>query len=116
MLRYGYYPSVTMIVICKRITRKTTLCLCLDHFGILQQRMYTTPPRFPQTQLHTHGQLDRIFEGLTIDWNYERGYVDISMHLYITKMLHQFKYATPKNLRNPPHEHTPIIYGSVVQQ
>jgi hypothetical protein len=41
-----------------------------------------------------------LFSGLTIEWNYDYKYVNISMPNYIPNMLHKFQYAPPP----PPHQ------------
>ena len=66
----------------KHETRRTKFCLCVDDFGIksfsdadtnhlldLLKQHYTVTVNHQGTNLC----------GLTIDWNYKEGYVDISM-------------------------------------
>ena len=85
---FGYFPGVGTVGIWKHITRHVTFRLCVDDFGI----KYTTKE-------HAHHLLNSIgtnykytcdwsgsnYCGLTLDWHYEHGYVDISMPGYVGK-------------------------------
>ena len=70
------------------LRKKITFCLCVDDFGVkvyskedlehLQdnvQKTYTCKTDFSGD----------TFPGLTIDWNYERGYVYISTSGYVKR-------------------------------
>ena len=56
----------------------------------------------------------RNYCGLTIDWNYKQGFVDISMPNYIKKALEKFTY-TPKTPQFSSHECARPNYGSKIQ-
>ena len=75
--------------------------LCVDDFGI---KTYSTDDLH-----HLLDALKEMYEittdptgsnyiGLTIQWEYEKGYVDISMPHYIEKLLQKFHH-TPPNRR-----------------
>ena len=49
--------------------------------------------------------------GFTLDWHYDKGYVDISMPNYIIKALHHLQYKPSTYPQYSPHPHTPIKYG-----
>lgn len=36
-----------------------------------------------------------IYRGMILNWNYARGYVDLSMHGYVEHALHKFYYSIP---------------------
>ena len=36
-----------------------------------------------------------MYCGVTLDWNYEKGYVDISMSKYVTKQLTRYSHSPP---------------------
>ena len=55
------------------------------------------------------------FCGLTIDWDYENGTVDISMPGYVEKVLQRFEHPPPARPENAPHAWTPIQYGAKTQ-
>ena len=52
--------------------------------------------------------------GLTLDWNYEKKYVDVSMPGYITKYLHKFQYPKTNRPQHAMHDWTDPAYGSRV--
>ena len=53
--------------------------------------------------------------GLTIDWNYTQGYVDISMPDYVRKALHDFHHPAPRRPTHSPSKWTAPAYGSRIQ-
>ena len=53
--------------------------------------------------------------GLTIDWNYAQGYVDISMPNYVRKALHDFQHPAPRQPIRSPSKWTAPEYGSRIQ-
>ena len=53
--------------------------------------------------------------GLTLDWNYGKKYVNVSMPMYITKALHKFQHPTYKQLQHALHDWTAPAFGSRVQ-
>ena len=48
--------------------------------------------------------------GLTINWNYEKGHVDISMSGYVQKALHRYQHV-PTKKQNSPFPTPRPIYG-----
>lgn len=62
------------------------------------------------TQLSQIG-LKSIFYGLTIDWKYACGYVDMSMQNQICKGLERFQHQFFARNKFSPHEHTPHIFS-----
>ena len=46
--------------------------------------------------------------GYTIDWNYEKGYVDISMHEHVTNALKRILYKPLIFPQYSPHEHASV--------
>ena len=43
--------------------------------------------------------------GLMLDWNYDEGYVDVSMPGYIPKLLRRLQHPAPKKQQHSPHDH-----------
>jgi hypothetical protein len=69
------------------------------------RKLYTVTKDWPGT----------LFSGLTISWNYEQKYVDISMPHYIPAMLHKFQHARPTKHQGGPHTWTTPSHGTKVQ-
>ena len=57
----------------------------------------------------------RHFCGLTLDWNYKDGYVDISMPNYVNKKLHKFRHTKPHRPQYAPHKWPKPAYGRKLQ-
>ena len=53
--------------------------------------------------------------GLTLDWNYIKRQVHLSMPGYIAKTLIRFAHPTPNKPQHQPHPHTERIYGATIQ-
>ena len=53
--------------------------------------------------------------GLTINWNYQQGYVDISMPNYIPQLLQKLQHPQPKKPQYSPHHWNQPTYGKTVQ-
>ena len=47
--------------------------------------------------------------GLTLDWNYQQDFVDISMSGYISKLLKRLNPPSPLKPTYSPHEYCPVI-------
>ena len=52
--------------------------------------------------------MEETFLGYTIDWNYEKGYVDISIPEYVKNPLKHLLYKSLISLQYPPHEHAGV--------
>jgi hypothetical protein len=57
-----------------------------------------------------------LYCGLTLDWHYNKGYVDISMPGYVTCALLKFNHPAPKYAQHAPHTWIEPVYGSKQQQ
>jgi len=45
---------------------------------------------------------EKIYIGLTVDWDYKMGKVHLSMPGYVTKALRQFNHEPPKRRQDSP--------------
>jgi hypothetical protein len=55
------------------------------------------------------------YVGLTLDWHYKTGYVDISMPGYVERALQRFGHPTPDKLVHSPSKYTSPNYGARIQ-
>jgi hypothetical protein len=53
--------------------------------------------------------------GLLLDWNYEKGYVDISVPEYVKTALHKFQHKPLTRPAHAPHQWSQPVYGKKVQ-
>jgi hypothetical protein len=61
------------------------------------------------------GQAPASYLGLTLNWNYAAGYVDISMPSYVPKALSKFQHPAPISPQHAPHQWTKPVYGQKIQ-
>jgi len=103
----------------KHKTRPLCFSLVVDDFGVsyvgkenasflmkvLQDNGYTI----------THDWTGSIFCGITLNWDYANGTVDMSMPGYVEKALNRFSHIPPNKSEDSPHHTEPIIYGQKTQ-
>ncbi len=53
--------------------------------------------------------------GMTIDWDYTKRGVHLSMPGYVEKALARFGHLQPKYPQHQPHKHTIPTYGATIQ-
>ena len=56
-----------------------------------------------------------LYCGITLNWNYKVGYVDISMPGYIKKKLHKYRHIFPKRIQTCPYSPKLKTYGAKAQ-
>jgi hypothetical protein len=118
LAKYGYHPVPPTPSLWSHDTRPIDFSLIVDDFGVkyvgkehamhlLQalRKIYTVTEDWAGTS----------YSGLTLRWNYDEKYVDISMPHYIPAMLHRFQHATPAKHQGAPHAWTTPTYGAKVQ-
>ena len=60
----------------------------------------------------SHDWADKQYIGFTIDWDYKKQEVHISMPGYIEDAMTRFKPAHPWTPNDQPHPHMPSNYGA----
>ena len=111
----GYIPIANSIGMWKHRTRKTIFCLCIDDFGIKYMNDEDLTHLLTILRANYGVTVDkegRNFCGLNLDWNYQQGYVDVSMPGYIQKVLLKYHHPKPKRPKFSPHKHVEPIYGA----
>ena len=92
--------------------------LCIDNFGIKYnnvndlQHLLTALKQNYEITIDMEG---KNFCGLTLEWNYTDGHVDISMPGYIAKKLKKFRHPTPSKPQYAPHKWLKPAYGKQLQ-
>ena len=96
-----------------RTKKKKIICLCVDAFGVKYfSKDYTDHllSSFKNYYAILTDWEGRNYLGLTINWNYNRGYVDILIPEYATKALEQLQHPNPKRPQYAPHFWTVPAY------
>ena len=57
----------------------------------------------------------RRYLGLTLDWDYERREVHLSMPGYVHEALQRFNHTMPTKPQHQPHKHVVPTYGKTIQ-
>ena len=115
---FGYYPCPQTTGIWRHTTRKTRFCLCVDDFGIKYFSKADADHLLNALQSKYKISTDwegKNYCGLTLDWDYVNGRVDISMPGYIRKALERLQHIAPTSPQYAPHRWTEPSYGSKVQ-
>ena len=109
---YKYAPPPFSLGLWTHASRRTTFCLCVDDFGV---------KKFCRDDAdHLLNALQQVFkvavgwEGgkyyrLSLAWNYDKQYVNVSMPKYIPQMLQKFNPPPPKP-QLTPHQWTVPTY------
>ena len=118
LAKYGYTPIPHTTGMWKHHTRRTKFCLCVDDFGIkyynnddINHLLNALKKKYTVTMDWTGS----TYCGLTINWNYQQGYVDISMPNYIPQLLQKLQHPQPKKPQYSPHHWNQPTYGKTVQ-
>ena len=86
----------------------------MDDFGIKYESQDDTQHLIAALQKFYKITIDwtgKHYCGLTLDWDFEQQFVDISMTGYITVLLTRIKHPPPKRPVNAPHKWTAPVYG-----
>ena len=97
---HGYRPCPNTIGLWQHDTRPTKFCLCVDDFGVKYFSQADADHLLDALKEHYKISVDlegKNYFGLTMNWNYQQGYVDISMPTkYIPAMLKKIQHPSPK--------------------
>ena len=109
MKQYGYRPVLGTTGMWEHETRCTKFCFCVDDFVI--KYFSKEEAQHLLDFLGKHYKYTTDWKGknycglLTMDWHYNKGYVDVSMPGYIPLCLQRLQHV-PKNSPSIPHTHT----------
>jgi len=99
-------------------TQPLTFTLDVDDFGIKyfskQDANDLVSPLQEKNSITIDWSGDMYLK-LSINWQYDKGYVEVSMQDYIPKALVKFQYLHPHLPRHAPHAWTAPVYGQKTQ-
>ena len=116
---HGYHEAEHTPGLFYHETRPIWFTLVVDDFGVKYvgkkhaEHLMSVLSEFYQMEEDWQGKL---YCGITLDWNYEKGYVDTSMPNYVAKQLTRYRHKAPKRPQNCPYDPPPRVYGSKSQQ
>jgi len=105
LLEGGYYPAPNTPGLYLHKTRKISFTLWVDDFSIKYidktdvHHLITLLEKNYELKIDWNGNK---YLGLSLHWNYAKGYVDISMPGYIKRALERFQHPTPSRPQHSP--------------
>ena len=114
---FGYEPIPHTDSFWRHKSRPTKFCLCVDDFGV--KYFHKQDIQHLITALQQNYKISTDFEGrnycgLTLDWFYDDGFVDVSMPGYVPRALEKFQHNAKTPQYSPHPCHRPA-FGSKVQ-
>ena len=110
----GYYPIPLTNGLFSHRRLSTKFALCVDDFGITYNSEQDLKHLIKTLKIYYDISTDKDgknYCGLTFDWNYKDGYVDISIPGCVPKALNQFNHPSPIRPQYAPHKWTRPNYG-----
>ena len=115
---HGYKPDRYAPGFWTHNTRPTVFTLCVDDFGIKYCSRDDADHLIKAIQSAYQCKIDwngTNYLGMTLDWHYDKKYVDVSMPNYITKVLERLQHPKPARPQFSPQDWTKPTYGAKVQ-
>ena len=115
----GYHETTHTPGLFYHETRPIWFTLVVDDFGVKYvgkqhaRHLMNVLSKFYEME---EDWLGKLYCGITLDWNYREGYVDISMPNYVAKQLVKYRHKAPKRRQNCPYEPEPRVCGKKAQE
>ena len=112
--KHGYHPIRETVGMWGHDSKPTKFCICVDDFGIKYfdkedaNHLLTCLRKEYRCTTDWEG---KNYCGLTFNWNYTDGYVDVSMPGYVQDSLQRLGYKPKRQPQYAPHPHTPVKFG-----
>jgi hypothetical protein len=114
----GYRPTTHTHVLLTHDTRPISFSLVVNDFGVKYvgrehaEHLMTCIKKNYNISSNWNGT---AYCGLTLDWDYKKRTVDLSMPGYIKAALHKYQHPAPALPEHAPHTWNPPIYGNRTQ-
>ena len=120
MKPHGYEPMPYTPGLWRHVSRPTTFTLCVDDFGIKYFTKDDANHLLKAIQSNYETTVDwtgSLYCGLNLKWNYQQGYVDVSMDGYVQRSLDRFAHVpTSSRIQHAPHTWNKPTYGKSTPQ
>ena len=100
-------------------TRRTAFTLCVDDIGVKYCSQEDLAHLLQSLRKHYKLHVDEEgthYMGLTMNWNYRKRFVDISMPNYIPQLLERLNHKKPLQPQYSPHEYNTPKYNKKGEQ
>jgi hypothetical protein len=118
LLPHGYYPAPHTPGLWLHKTRPITFTLVVDDFGVKYtdvNDVHHLIAALKENYELTEDWTGSLYTGITLDWDYENGTVDLSILGYYEKALRRFQHNAPAVPEDAPHAWMLPSYGAAVQ-
>ncbi len=116
---HGYHPCKRTAGLWKHESRPTTFTLVVDDFGIKFNAMKDAHHLIDAIKSNYKCTIDwagSLYCGITLDWDYEKGTVELSMPGYVPQALQRFQHPPPTKPQKAPSKYTAPTYGTTGPQ
>ena len=114
----GYYEVAHTPGLWRHVTRPISFSLVVDDFGVKYVGKEHAEHLLKVLNKHYKTAVDwdgSLYCGITLQWNYEKRYLDISMPGYVKKVLQRFKHSKPPKPQHSPYQPQPRKFGAAAQ-
>jgi hypothetical protein len=114
----GYRPTTHTHGLWTHDTRPISFSLVVDDFGVKYVGREHAEHLMACINKNYNISSDwngTAYCGLTLDWDYKKRTVDLSMPGYIKAALHKYQHPAPARPEHSPHRWNPPIYGAKTQ-
>ena len=115
--KHGYRPCKFTKGLWNHVSNSIQFVLVVDDFGIKYQNEADLQHLFASLREKYTISVDptgKNFCGFSLNWNYQKHYVDISMPSYIHNFLKQLQFSST-NREHAPHKYNIPAYGQKIQ-
>lgn len=118
LAEHGYIQSKHTAGLFKHVTRPIAVFLVVDDFGVKyvgKEHALHLQKVLSDKYVITTDWNGNIYIGITLDWDYDKHTVDLSMPGYIERALARFAHPAPTRPEHAPHAWIKPQYGAPVQ-
>ena len=115
---HGYYEVAHTPGLWRHVKRPIEFSLVVDDFGVKYVGKKHADHLLSILHEHYKTTIDwsgSLYCGITLHWNYDERYVDISMPGYIDKVRQRFNHETPTRPQHSPFRPQPRKFGAAAQ-
>ena len=118
LLKEGYYECQYTPGLFRHVWRPIVFSLVVDDFGVKCQGIQHVKHLKTALEKHYEVSVDwkgKLFCGITLDWNYKMGHVDLSVPGYVGRKLTKYQHPKPTRPQHSLYLAAPVEYGAKVQ-
>jgi hypothetical protein len=115
---HGYYELPHTPGLWKHTNLPVQFTLVVDDFGVKyigKQNALHLINALKQNYKISEDWTGGLYCGISLNWNYEEGYVDTAMPTYVAKQLLKYNHTKPSKSQDTPLQPAPRIYGKAAQ-